>query len=154
MRLALVLALVLLLSAPFRWALGSLYTIEWWHGAIAGVAILAMAVPVCGVELSGWRLGLVAVLLALLTIAYAVPWGARERFVRDLHRIEPGQSRSEARSRMGSYRRGPKYEIPGGAADDDCDQFRYDDSGPDEFDVGIVCYSAADVVTSVLFSSD
>lgn len=120
-----------------------------WSWTVLGLLYVLACLPVIRRANTRAR----AVLIALFFVPLApIPITGQERFVRDLFRIEPGMSSSQADALMKGYLRGsgwkgPQSLGPGEVQVPGCEIYRHSNEGNYDSDWGVVCMEGGKVVS-------
>jgi hypothetical protein len=156
---ACIIGLVLALALKVYLSMGGVF-VGFWLPAVFGVGWLLLCRPL--VKQLPRRAGIVALVLFLAALSpLGLPWDSRERFVRDLSRVDPGMTPGQVDAILGCYISGSGWSanpfVNGNPSGDfavrGCKIFRHCDHCNFSSDWGIVCFERG-LVSRVDFSPD
>ena len=85
---------------------GMAYPVAWWLYLTVTVMFAATLIRPVALRSQVGRLGVLAAVVAFVTVLFLVDWTTRKPFLRDLARVRVGMTEAEVRRIMGRYMEG------------------------------------------------
>ena len=114
MRIAFITIAALALALFAFCEVGMGYPVAWWLYLLVGIAFAAALIRLVPVRSQLARVGVLAVVIAVIAALYFVDWTSRKPFLRDLARVHVGMTEVEVRHIMARYMEGTGWPaVPG-----------------------------------------